>query len=147
MLATSVTGRAAALPAAVPPFALAAVAAVGCLVVGLVDPTRTALLPPCPFKAVTGGLDCPGCGTTRAMHQLLNGNVAAAIGLNAFALLALPYLLYSWLAWALPTVSSFRLPVLRVPAKAIYGLVAVVVAWWVVRNLPWAPFTALHSDR
>lgn len=146
MLATSVARRAGTLPAAVPPFAVAGVAAAGCLFVGLVDPTRTALLPTCPFKVVTGGLDCPGCGTTRAMHQLLNGNVTAAVGLNALALLALPYVLYSWLAWALPTVSSVRLPVVRLPAKAIYGLVGLVVAWWVVRNLPWAPFTALHSD-
>ena len=147
MQATAVTRRLRALPAAVPPFAMAGVAAIGCLFVGLIDPTRTTMFPPCPFKALTGGLDCPGCGATRGTHQLLNGNLGAALGYNALLMLALPFLLYSWLAWALPTVTTIRLPVLRVPAKAIYGILAVVLLWWLVRNLPFDPLTALHSDR
>lgn len=143
----AVTRRVLALPAAVPPFAVAGAAAAGCLLVGLVDPTRTQLFPPCPFKAITGGLDCPGCGATRATHALLNGDLGAAIGFNAMMLLALPYLLWSWLAWALPTVTNRQLPYLHIPAKVIYGIFAAVVLWWIVRNLPWAPLTALHSDR
>jgi hypothetical protein len=146
MLATA-TRRAVTMPAAVPPLAVAGVAAMGCLFVGLVDPTRVAFLPTCPFKAVTGGLDCPGCGTTRAVHQLLNGNIGPAFGFNALALVAVPYVLYSWLAWALPTVSNVRLPAIRVPAKVVYGILVAVVAWWLLRNLPWAPVSALHSDR
>jgi hypothetical protein len=139
--------RAAAIPAMVPPLVVAGIAAAGCLLVGLVDPTRTQLFPPCPFKAITGGLDCPGCGATRAMHSMLNGDIAAAAGFNAMLLVALPYLLYSWLAWAMPAVTNRRLPILRIPAKAVYGILAVVMLWWVARNLPLAPFAALHSDR
>lgn len=150
MLATTsrpTAKRLLAMPAAVPPFAVAGVAAVGCLFVGLADPTRGQVLWPCPFKALTGGLDCPGCGGTRAVHSLLNGNIGAAFGYNAILMLALPYLLYSWSAWALPTVTNARLPVLRLPVKVIYGVFAVVMVWWVARNLPFAPFAALHSDR
>ena len=45
------------------------------------DPADTGLFPPCPFLTLTG-LQCPGCGTLRGLHQLLNGHLIAALGLN-----------------------------------------------------------------
>ena len=48
----------------------------------VVDPTDGP--PICPFKAVTG-LDCPGCGGTRAAHQLFTGHLGAAADLNVLA--------------------------------------------------------------
>ena len=42
----------------------------GCVAMRAVDPAGGPTI--CPFKAMTG-LDCPGCGATRAIHQLLNG--------------------------------------------------------------------------
>lgn len=54
--------------------------------------------PACPIHAVTG-LDCPGCGMTRATFELAQGHVGAALSYNALAPLwwstiaALPWLL------------------------------------------------------
>jgi hypothetical protein len=50
----------------------------GLLVAGAVyvfsfEPGKTGFFPLCPFRLLTG-LTCPGCGSTRAMHQLLHGS-------------------------------------------------------------------------
>jgi len=63
-------------------------AAVGCY---FFDPTQWAFLPGCPLHALTG-LHCPGCGSTRALHQLAHGHLGAAFGLNPLAVGALPVL-------------------------------------------------------
>ena len=48
--------------------------------------------PRCPFLLLTG-LYCPGCGSQRAVHALLHGQVARAAGLNLLAaVLSLPIL-------------------------------------------------------
>lgn len=56
----------------------------------VVDPSQE-FFPKCPFLLATG-LECPGCGSQRAMHSLLNGNVAAAFHYNQLLVIMLPYL-------------------------------------------------------
>ncbi|WP_413254481.1 DUF2752 domain-containing protein [Streptomyces europaeiscabiei] len=64
---------------------LAAVA----LATALADPAQPGPFPACPFRAVTG-LDCPGCGSLRALHQLTRGHMVAAADCNALLLAFLP---------------------------------------------------------
>jgi hypothetical protein len=45
----------------------------------------------CPLHRVTG-LPCPGCGMTRGLAALTQGDFTAAAGLNPFALLVWPVL-------------------------------------------------------
>jgi hypothetical protein len=45
------------------------------------DPATTGFYPPCLFRTILG-TQCPGCGSLRAAHQLLHGNIAAAWALN-----------------------------------------------------------------
>lgn len=100
--------------------------------IGLMDPHRPgSVFPPCPFKLLTGW-DCPACGGLRMTHDLLHGNVPAAVVDNVFLLAGLPLLAL----WSLWRVRLGR----RVLSPAV--LVAVVVtatAWTVVRNLPGFP--------
>lgn len=56
------------------------------------DPMEHAWFPKCPFKAVTG-LDCPGCGSQRAIHALLHGHFGEAMRYNVLILPFIPYLL------------------------------------------------------
>jgi hypothetical protein len=56
------------------------------------DPAQ-ASLPLCSFHTLTG-LDCPGCGATRATHELLHGRLSAAWHYNAFWVLSLPLFAY-----------------------------------------------------
>nr|MDT0526169.1 DUF2752 domain-containing protein [Streptomyces sp. DSM 41633] len=66
---------------------------VGSLVyIGLDDPHRPGFpFPPCPFKLITGW-NCPACGGLRMTHDLLHGDLGAAVVDNAFALVGLPLL-------------------------------------------------------
>ena len=111
----------------------AGVAVAGALAyIGLADPHRPGFLfPGCPFKALTG-LDCPACGGLRMTHDLLNGDLAAAVVDNVFLLVALPALAV-WL------VVRWRRGLTLMPMAATVTVVAAAVAWTVVRNWPGFP--------
>lgn len=99
---------------------------------GLVDPHRPGSpFPPCPFKLLTGW-NCPACGGLRMTHDLLHGDLAAAVMDNAFLLVALPLLA----AWILVRRRQHR-PVF--PPLAIVTLAVITITWTVVRNLPGFP--------
>lgn len=120
---------------------LAAAAALLLLwVVYTFDPARGYPVPPCRFYAATGLL-CPGCGGTRALHQLLHGNVAQAFYFNPLLVGAAPLGAAAAL-WMLARRLR-RLPVLpgdwRLGVGAGFAAVAVLVVFWVVRNLPGWP--------
>ena len=122
--------------------ALAAVAALGLAVVYLVDPRVQSVYPICPFFGLTG-FHCAGCGTLRALHTLMRGDVAAAVGYNAMAMASLPFIAYSG---ARATMSAFGLPSpprAFIPHRWIWALLAGVIAFWALRNVPIHPFAAL----
>lgn len=97
--------------------------------------------PTCLVKLTTG-LDCPGCGGTRAFWYLLHGNIPAAARSHAVAVFAVPYLVYMYVAWSFNLVSKRRkLPQLRLSPLAISVYLAVWGVFSVLRDLPWAPFT------
>ena len=100
--------------------------------VGLVDPHRPgSLFPPCMFKAVTGW-NCPGCGGLRMTHDLLHGDLPAAVVDNVFVLVGLP-LLALWSLWRVRRGRPVFTP-------AVLAVVAVgSVVWTIVRNLPGFP--------
>ncbi|MCV7226746.1 DUF2752 domain-containing protein [Mycolicibacterium komossense] len=100
--------------------------------VGLVDPHRPgSLFPVCPFKMLTGW-NCPACGGLRMTHDLLHGDIAAAVVDNVFLLVGLPALL----AWVLLRWRQGK-RVMTTPALVVVAVLA--VAWTVARNLPGFP--------
>ena len=46
-----------------------------------INPSEVDFLPKCPFYFTTG-LYCPGCGSQRATHQLLNFNILGVLKQN-----------------------------------------------------------------
>jgi hypothetical protein len=106
------------------------------------DPATSSWFPPCPFHAWTG-LYCPGCGTLRGLHQLLHGNLPAAFGLNPLMLLCLPFIAYGLLSELLQSISGRRLPARFVPGPCIWLLLAVILLFCVLRNVPLYPFSLL----
>ncbi|MFJ6197170.1 DUF2752 domain-containing protein [Micromonospora sp. NPDC092111] len=125
-------------------------AALGCVAAGMAyalvsDPTTSDpdAAPSCLLKLVTG-LDCPGCGGTRALWYVLHGDLPAAARHHFLFVFALPFLAYLFVAWAGRQAFGWRLPELRLSSPVIGGFLAVWLAFSVLRNLPWAPFTALY---
>jgi hypothetical protein len=106
------------------------------------NPAGSGVYPLCPFHALTG-LHCPGCGTGRALYQLLHGNVWAAMQLNPLAVVLLPPLSYGMLSLGLQFVGLKRLPSKFIPAFWIWTLLAVILLYWILRNIPCYPFTLL----
>ena len=131
--------------AAAGPVGVAALALAGCAGLGLTGGTAGAdLLPGCPFKALTG-LDCPGCGATRATRALLQGDVARAASLNVLLLAVIPLALWAWAAWLARSVGWTRPRPPDLPAPIVRAIPVVLVLFWVVRNLPVAPFSSLGA--
>jgi hypothetical protein len=64
-------------------------AAIAAAVLFFFDPATEGFYPPCLFRTFLG-VQCPGCGSLRAAHQILHGNLAAAWALNKPFLIALP---------------------------------------------------------
>jgi hypothetical protein len=103
------------------------------------EPGKTGLFPVCLFRLVTG-YQCPGCGSTRAMHQLLHGEVIAAFMLNPFFLLAIPFLLYALIRYSTIVMRGGVPRQNTLPAPYIYALFFVVLSFWIFRNTPFYPF-------
>jgi hypothetical protein len=100
--------------------------------VGVVDPHRPgSLFPPCMFKAVTGW-NCPGCGGLRMTHDLLHGDLSAAVMDNVFLLVGLP-LLAVWSLWRVRRGQRAFTP------AGVTAVVVLAVVWTIVRNLPGFP--------
>jgi len=116
---------------------LTALAASAALLAGF-DPASAAFFPPCPFHSLTG-LDCPGCGSLRGLHQLLRGHPVAAFRLNPLMFLALPSEVYALASWLLRQLTGWSLPRVRVRPAAIWALLAAILVFWVFRNTPFYP--------
>lgn len=98
--------------------------------------------PSCPFHALTG-LYCPGCGSTRALYQLLHGHPVMAFDLNPFMMMSLPFLGYCLLSFIIAGISGRRLPNANVPTALIWTFLGVILLFWVLRNIPVYPFSLL----
>jgi hypothetical protein len=126
------------------PTGVAVLAACGCVSVWIGDPTTPGgPFPVCPTKALLG-IDCPGCGSLRMLYCLLHGNLSGAIRFNAMGLIAVVLLIWAYLAWSYGRVAGRRIWSWQHHRWAAPVLLAVVLAWFVVRNLGFGPFTALY---
>ena len=106
------------------------------------DPSRLPGWVHCPFHALTG-LFCPGCGTLRALHALMHGQVGRAFGLNALTMTLLPFVAYPFLSTVLLALRGRGLRRVLLPDACVWLLVAAILVFWVLRNLPVHPFTVL----
>jgi hypothetical protein len=124
--------------------AVTAVLLVAAPVYFLFNPS-VSFFPECPFHLLTG-LDCPGCGSQRAFHALLHGHIAAAAGFNLLAVLAFPLLAYSAAAFIANHFfgRSWSQELFYRPWFSRTVLVA-VLAFWLLRNLPWPCFSWMAS--
>lgn len=100
------------------------------------DPAGNRWFPKCPFRLATG-YDCPGCGSQRAAHALLNLDIAAAFRHNALMVVAIPYVIVG----AVFDVRRDGGERYRLWRKRLFGPTAVrivlvaVIGFWILRNI------------
>src|SRR5215203_1526993 len=92
------------------------------------EPGRTGFFPTCPFRTLTG-LTCPGCGTTRALHQILHGHFEAAFMLNPLLLLGLPFIIFGFLRYSVIVMRGGVPRPNAVPAPYLYALFVIIVSF------------------
>ncbi|MBQ8669868.1 MAG: DUF2752 domain-containing protein [Oscillospiraceae bacterium] len=114
-----------------------------CLVL-LLRPRGSGFGLPCVIHSLTG-LYCPGCGASRALASLLRLELYQAFRWNPLLVVLLPFALFylvwgsvSWVRCGRNTLDD------RIPSKLLWVLVAVVVLYFPLRNLPWWPFVLLQ---
>ncbi|MBT8262213.1 MAG: DUF2752 domain-containing protein [Bacteroidia bacterium] len=104
------------------------------------NPTNNSLFLPCPFKLISG-YNCPGCGSQRAIHQLLHGNIGSAFYLNPLMVLSIPLIVYGLgtraFNYIFETSHRVRLFYSNVFIYSYFGL---AIVYWFVRNLSIYPF-------
>lgn len=127
---------------------IAALAVAGAAVATLArhHPHEFAFLPPCPSASL--GFACAGCGSTRAVHFLLQGDLSAAwrhnpililVGIPFAAVAAVSLIRAAWTGrWPRSPLSP------QASARLGLALVILILGWTLVRNLPGETFSGLR---
>jgi hypothetical protein len=124
------------------PIGVVAVAALavtaGVAVLFFFDPSTAGFFPVCTLHEMTG-LQCPGCGALRAVHQLSHGHLAAAWRLNPLLVALLPVALWLGLREAVRAVTGREWPGLV--TRPVFGwlLAGALVLFGILRNVPFHP--------
>jgi hypothetical protein len=112
---------------------LVILAAMAMVVVFFFNPSTAGFYPVCQFHRLTG-LQCPGCGATRATYAVLHGDLRTALHDNVL-------LVASLVAVPLRGVWYWRKkgqsPAVRfLPDRWLWVLAGIAVVFTIVRNLP-----------
>ncbi len=91
----------------------------------------------CPFKSITG-YDCPGCGSQRAIYQLLYFHFKKAFFLNPLLLIIGGYLMFV-LIIKTPIFNKkfYKLQTSMLGSKMIIFLILLVLVFFIIRNTNW----------
>lgn len=99
------------------------------------DPLHESFFPKCIFFKLTGYM-CPGCGSQRAIHALMCGNIVESFRYNPLLHVGMAYILILML---------LQFPFLREKTKklreSLTGIAAciiwffAIIAFWILRNI------------
>ncbi|HXF10332.1 MAG TPA: DUF2752 domain-containing protein [Desulfuromonadaceae bacterium] len=106
----------------------------GAAVIFFFNPSTSRFYPICRFHQWTG-LNCPGCGATRAFYALLHGYFRAAFRDNAFFIVVMAGMAlrsgwFLWRKWSHQPTGLFF------PPKWLLPLLVAGLVFAVLRNLP-----------
>jgi len=100
------------------------------------NPNGNIYFPKCPFRELTG-LKCPGCGSQRAVHYLLNFDIYNATKENPILVLSIPYILIGLVFDLLkrPNKRILKWRKKLFGQKAIFIVLTIIIAFWILRNI------------
>lgn len=97
------------------------------------DPSTSVSAPKCLFYVLTG-FKCPGCGSQRMFHALLQGDFYEAMSYNVFFFLSLPVILaLIWLETQRKKRPQLYMRIYSKNSVLICGVI--IMFWWFLRNL------------
>ncbi|MBM4796233.1 DUF2752 domain-containing protein [Streptomyces sioyaensis] len=103
--------------------------------VGAVDPHEPGHYPVCPLLHLTG-LYCPACGGLRSAHDVVHGDLPAALGANALAVAGYAACAVFWAVWLTRAVRGRPTAGPRPRAVHWWALAGLLLVFTFVRNLP-----------
>lgn len=106
------------------------------------SPADYAIFPKCPFHSLTG-LNCPGCGSQRAAHQILQGHIITGLRHNYLIGLLALVLGYKFLIFILNTYTNKTYNNLLHRSITTKIILVIILLFWVLRNINVFPFTEL----
>lgn len=120
----------------------AAALAFGAAAIWYFDPAKETFFPICPLYRLTG-FACPGCGMTRAFHALFSGDLVAALDYNALVPVFAGLLGFFFVSLSLYAVRGRGLRIELIRPWMLWGILILLAAFGVLRNLPLYPFSIL----
>ncbi len=99
---------------------------------------------PCPVLLFTG-LYCPGCGASRTLYSILHLDFMTAFRTNPLLTIFVPPTAVYLVCGTISFVKVGR-NVLddRIPKSLLWGIVVLLIVYFVLRNIPVYPFTLLQ---
>jgi len=89
--------------------------------------------PTCPWYKLTGTF-CPGCGSTRGIQSVINGNIFGLLENNPLAMLAIPYLALSLTSLSFQSFAGYKPPYLFLSKNEIRFIAFIIIFYWILRN-------------
>jgi hypothetical protein len=99
----------------------------------LFDPNTEGVFPKCAFYVLTGW-KCPGCGSQRALHALLHGDIAGAFHMNMWIPVAAIYIVLVTIALFFSNRNS-RYSKIVTNDYLFATFLLFTIAWFVLRNV------------
>ncbi len=109
------------------------------------NPELDSFFPECLFHTLFA-LDCPGCGSQRAINSLSHGDFLKAADYNIMLVMSIPFLATHFACKSYFHFSKKKvgLTVMDSPLlKKIF--IGLLVAFWILRNIPIQPFLYLAA--
>lgn len=105
------------------------------------DPHESGSYLYCPWLLLTGTY-CPGCGGLRAVNDLTNGDLGAALSSNLLVVVLIPVAVLLWAGWVRSRWRGQRFTSALFAPPVLWSLLAVVLAFGLLRNLGFAAWLA-----
>lgn len=97
------------------------------------DPNTEGVFPKCAFYVLTGW-KCPGCGSQRALHALLHGDITGAFHMNMWIPVAAVYIVLVAIALFFSNRNS-RYSKIVTNDYLFATFLLFTIAWFVLRNV------------
>jgi hypothetical protein len=106
------------------------------------NPSNNNFFPKCPLYSLTG-IYCPGCGSQRAMHQIIHGNIIEGLRHNYLIALLGIVLLYQALLFMVHKLYNKSFYNILHQSLTIKIILVLILVFWLLRNIRFYPFTEL----